>query len=161
VHHANANAEMLLWNSSYGSSVRGGSTSERVKAFAAQRGLDVWVIKGSETLPWIEWALSTSRYVALSFDNYHFQTAIGMETDKKTFYVVDNNSPTKIQKVPREQFIARHRDGGSTWCVIIKGPSPPPWVAPESKNWVTKKLPRENNNAKIQNTGVGFDRSSF
>jgi len=156
VHHINANAESLLWNSDYGPAVRGGSGSERVKAYAASRGLDAWVIT-ENTQAWIEWALSTNRYAALSFDYYHFQTAVGMDDDKQTFYVVDNNSPERVQKVPRADFIARHSWG--QWCVILKGPAPPPWIAPALVNWLPKKKKGATDAIPIRS--LGFDSSLF
>lgn len=160
VHHANLNAEMLLWPSEFGPAVRGGSWPSRVEQYAASRGLAVHNIT-SNTMPWIEWALSTGRYAAIGFDFNHFQTAVGMEPDRQTFYVVDNNSPSRVQVVTRASFIARHRASGE-WCVIVKGPAPPAWVGPKYAEWWkdATPLPKPDNRRPVDGN-LGFDSKLF
>ena len=160
VHHANLNAEMLLWKSEFGPAQRGGSGPSRVESYAKARGLQVYNITDN-TMPWIEWALSTGRYAAIGFDSNHFQTAVGMEPDRSIFYVVDNNSTHKVQIVTRQDFIRRHRASGE-WCVIPKGPAPPAWVGPQFKEWWkdAKPLPRPDVPKPVDGN-LGFDVNLF
>jgi hypothetical protein len=135
VHHNIPSAEFLLVDSEYGRKVRGGSYPSRVEGYCRERKIDIWNIEGSQSMQWIEWALSTGRYVALTFGRAHMQTAVGMSADRQTFFVVDNNSPQRVDTYTRDRFLQLHRTHGGGWCVILKGPVPAPWQAPPFTNW--------------------------
>lgn len=109
IHHANANAEVLLFDSEFGPPVRGGSWSGRVAQFAKSRGLEIWQIEGDETIGWIEWALSTNRYVALSFNPYHFQTfkprSACSRTDRRSMWLT-TTGPRSSNKSTARRFSA-------------------------------------------------------
>jgi hypothetical protein len=135
VHHNCHKSEMLLWNSEYGPPVRGGSTPARVRAYAEARGIPMYNVTGSQTMDWIEWALSTGRHAALTFKARHMCTAVGMSHDRQTFYVVDNNSPQRVDRYSRAEFLRLHKIHGGGWVVILKGPAPAPWVGPEYREW--------------------------
>lgn len=135
VHHGVPSAEFLLWNSPYGPAVRGGSWPARVAQYAGQRNIPIYNIEGSETIQWIEWALQTGRYAAITYGVRHMITAVGISDDKQTFYVVDNNLPSQVQAVSRSRFISQHRGYGGGWTVILKGPAPAAWKAPQYVAW--------------------------
>lgn len=137
VHQNIPAAEFLLWDSPYGSEVRGGSWPERVKTYCNERGIVAYNIEGRETMAWIEWALRNGRYAAVTLDSAHMQTVVGMAADAQTFYVVNNNSPQKVDQYSRQEFYRRHTADGAGWCVILQSPVPIPWIGPEFRPWLS------------------------
>jgi hypothetical protein len=133
IHHNIPAAEFLLWNSQYGPAVRGGSWPERVEAFCKDRKIPIYNVEGTQTIQWIDWALQTGRYAAVTYGIAHMITAVGISDDGQYYYLVDNNTPSRIDKVSRTKFIWEHRRYGGGWCVILNGPVPAPWVAPSQE----------------------------
>ena len=154
----NASAEMLLWDSEHGPAVRGGSWPERTREYCAQRNIDAWHIEG-DTLPWIEWALRTGRSAAVTLTPAHMQWVCGMSADGQTFFVVDNNSPQRVDSWTRARFIEQHRIHGGGWAVILKGPARVPWVAPSFVPWwQSKQKVQHNDPLPVSNAADLFGR---
>jgi len=143
-------AEMLLWNSEFGPAVRGGSWPERTKKYCEERNIPAWHIEG-DTMPWIEWALRNERSAAVTLTPSHMQWVTGMSPDGRTFYVVDNNSPQRVDSWTRERFIQQHRIHGGGWAVILKTPARVPWIAPNYVPWWQSDV-KERENVKISPT---------
>lgn len=139
VHHSLPAAEFLLWDSEYGPAVRGGAWPERVESYCKERKIPIYNVEGSQSIQWIDWALQTGRYAAVTFGIAHMITAVGISPDGQEYYVVDNNTPTKVDKVSREQFIWQHRRYGGGWCVILDGTIPTPWTAPQASDPVKQR----------------------
>lgn len=118
-------AANLLWRTEYGPAVRGGSHPGRVRSYCDARNIAIWNITGSETMAWMEWAARNRRGAAIGFKPNHFCTLVGMSDDAQTFYVVDNNTPYRVDRYTRSEFIRRHLQSGR-WCVVLQGPAPPP-----------------------------------
>lgn len=133
VEHDVPAAEMLLWDSEYGPKVRGGSGPTRVAEYCRERAIPIYNVTGSQTIRWIDWALATGRDVAITWGTNHMITAVA--GDRDAYYVVDNNTPTRVDRYSRQEFLRRHMAGGSGWCVIIKGPRPVPWIGPAVVDW--------------------------
>lgn len=142
LHQNVPSAEFLLQDSPYGPKVRGGSWPERVKQYCDQRGIKAWNIEGRETMAWIEWACRNGRYAAVTLSRAHMQTVVGMAADGTEVYVVDNNSPQRVDTYTREQFWRLHTADGAGWCVILDTPVPIPWIGPEYKPWLKKPRPK-------------------
>ena len=118
--------ESLLRDPNFGD----GAWPERVEREFRSRGIKAWNVEGSETMPWIEWALKTGRYAAVTYGDAHMICAVGMSPDGRQFFVVDNNYPTEVRAVSRETFIREHRGHAGGWCVILDTQGPPPWIRP-------------------------------
>lgn len=134
-------AEMLLWQSEFGPPVRGGSWPERTRRYCAERNIAAFHVEGANTIPWIEWALMNGRSAAITLTPAHMQWVTGMSADAQTFYVVDNNSPTRIDAWPRQRFIQQHQIHGGGWAVILDTPARVPWAAPQYVPWWNTKGP--------------------
>jgi hypothetical protein len=120
-------ASTLLWDSPYGSRVRGGSGPSRVANYSKERGIPIYNITGEGTLDWMKWAIRNGRMVAIGAGVAHFQTLVWISndpSDKKPFKVCNNNSPTRIDEYDFNSFMRLHLSSGR-WVVIIKSPSPP------------------------------------
>lgn len=118
-------AEHLLWgHPDYGKPVWGGSGPSRVASYSKERGIPIYNITG-DTMPWIEWALSTGRGCAGTFYANHMVTFVGMSPDRQRFAIVDNNRPKEVQWFDRRTFY-RHHSAGGRWVVILKTPAAPP-----------------------------------
>jgi hypothetical protein len=144
-HHGVFAFEFLLEPSPYGPAELGGSTPGRVTKYAQARGVPIYSIEGSETIPWIEWALLRGCYVGITYGRAHMITAIAMAEDGSWFEIVDNNWPSEVRRVDRNTFIHEHRVHGGGWCVILQTPGPAPWAScralPREALW--RALPRE------------------
>lgn len=138
VHQNVPAAEFLLWDSPYGPKVRGGAWPERVKEYCNARGIRAYNIEGKETMAWIEWACRNGRYAAVTCGSAHMQTVVGMSADGQEVYVVNNNSPQRVDTYTREKFWRLHTADGPGWCVILDTPVPIPWMGPEYKDWLKK-----------------------
>jgi hypothetical protein len=86
-------AYTLLWDTAYGSAVRGGSGPSRVESYAARRGIRVYNVTGSTTWDWMKWAAKTGRFAAIGAAANHFQTLYAWDPQRNIWYVCDNNSP--------------------------------------------------------------------
>jgi len=121
-------ASTLLWDTVYGKAERRGSWYERVERYAKSRGMKIFNIEGNprDTIKWIEWSALTGRFCAMSFGRAHFQTLYAWDYENDVFYVVDNNSPTKVDKYSRRDFLRLHGIDGEGWVVILDVvPTPP------------------------------------
>lgn len=122
-------AYTLLWDTDYGKAERRGAWFERVEKYAKERGFKIYNIEGNprDTIKWIEMSAITGRFCAMSFGTAHFQTLYGWDYENDIFYVVDNNSPHKIDKYNRRDFLRMHGMGGGVgWVVILDTvPTPP------------------------------------
>ena len=116
-------ATTLLWDTIYGSAVRGGSGPSRVADYCERRKIQAWNITGSLTFEWMEWAAKTGRFAAIGAGTRHFQTEYGREP--RLWYVCNNNSTSVIDKYTEKEFKDLHLASGQ-WVVILKGPAPPP-----------------------------------
>lgn len=134
--HANdLNAGTLLWDTDYGSAIRGGSWPSRVEAYCDRRGIKAWSVTASsvdETLPWMAWAAKTRRFAAIGAGSAHFQTLYGYEpADPKPWLVCNNNSTSRIDRYGEAEFRRLHAASGP-WVVILEKPSSEP---PELRRW--------------------------
>lgn len=122
--HANdPRAYTLLWDSPYGSAVRGGSWPARVANYCNQRGIKAWNITGYEnTDPWMRWAVKTGRYAAIGAGRAHFQTLYGYDYSDKKWLVCNNNSTHRIDRYDEGSFRNLHLASGP-WVVVLQKPS--------------------------------------
>lgn len=140
-HHVMPQAEFLLVDSPYGPAELGGSWPERVKAYAARRGMPIWSIEGPDSVEWIEWALKRGAYVGITYGHAHMITAVACGEMGDWFEIVDNNFPSEVRRVDRATFIREHRIHGGGWCVILATAGPPPWenAAPMVRSPTTQR----------------------
>lgn len=126
-------ATTLLWDTSYGPRVRGGSNPSRVEAYCDRRQIPAWSITGSDsTFKWMNWAATTNRYAAIGAGGSHFQTLCYYDPTTKLYWVCNNNSTFKFDPYTPEQFRSLHMASGP-WCVILKTPPPPAY--PSFEPW--------------------------
>jgi len=123
-HHDVRAAEALLRDPNFGD----GAWPERVEREFNTRQIEAWNVEGTESMTWIEWALRTGRYAAITYGHAHMICAVGMRPDGKTIYVVDNNYPSEVRAVSRDVFMREHKGYSGGWAVILKSVGPPPWV---------------------------------
>lgn len=117
-------AYCLLWDTPHGSRVRGGSTPSRVESYARARNLPIYNVTGDQTFDWMRWAAVTGRFAAIGAGTRHFQTLYGLNPSTNTWYVCNNNSPTRVDAYSNEAFRRLHLASGR-WCVIIDAPPSP------------------------------------
>lgn len=117
-------ATTLLWNTEYGSAVRGGSTPSRVEAYADRRGLRIYNVTGSQTWDWMKWAARTGRFAAIGAGSAHFQTLYGWDERTNRWYVCNNNSTSRVDEYDWNAFQRLHLASGE-WCVILNCPVAP------------------------------------
>lgn len=122
VHCNDMNAATLPFNSVYGPQIRGGSWPGRVANYCNQRKIKAWNITGQPTIKWIEWAAETNRGAAIGLGTAHFQTLYGWDKENDIFLVCNNQTPGRIDKFTRKEFISEHEKSGR-WCVILQKPS--------------------------------------
>ena len=115
-------ASTLLWDTSYGPRVRGGSWPSRVSDYARSRNIALYNVTGETTLAWLEWAGRTGRFAAFAAGPSHFQTLAGFDPATRRWLVCDNNSPTRFDEYSDEAFRRLHRAGGA-WCVVLDTPA--------------------------------------
>ena len=140
-------AEFLLWDSEYGSRVRGGSNPDRVKTYCDARGIKAWNVYGNDAIDWVNWALETGRPAAITWGTNHMITVLGYshsttsyKVDAQSYYAVcDNNSPQRIDWYSHDQFIRKFAAFGGGWCVILQTP-PPAGPYKYGEWWNIKKL---------------------
>lgn len=128
------NAATLLWDTAYGSAVRGGSWPSRVEQYCDQRGIKAWSVSGAsvdDTWPWIEWAVKTGRFAAIGCGTAHFQTLYGYDAADRKWLVCNNNSTDRIDRYTESQLRDLHRQSGP-WIVILEKPSS---VTPALVRW--------------------------
>ncbi len=122
-----AAATTLLWDTEYGSAVRGGSWPGRVRDYCERRGIRAYNVTGesfSDTAPWMEWAAKTGRFAAIGAGRAHFQTEYGRDQAAGKWYVCNNNSPQRIDEYSEPEYRRLHEASGA-WVVILAGPAPP------------------------------------
>lgn len=117
-------AYTLLWDTDYGSKVRGGSYPSRVEEYARKRSIPIYNVTGSNTWDWMQWAARTGRFAAIGAGGAHFQTLYGWDEKRNVWYVCNNNSPKVVDEYTWEQFKRLHLASGQ-WVVIIDKPPPP------------------------------------
>lgn len=122
----------LLWNSEYGSAVRGGSNPSRVANYAKARGVRIYNITGQSTWEWMKWAARNGRPCAIGAGGNHFQTLKGYDPERKVWLVVNNNGDQHIQEYDEQAFRRLHLASGQ-WCVILDYPPAP--ATPVIKEW--------------------------
>lgn len=135
-------AEWLLWDSQYGTRVRGGSDPDRVKRYCDARLIPAYNIFGREAWPWLCWALENGRPAAITWGSRHMITAMGATFNaagridqQSAIAICDNNSPTRVSWVPVPQFRRNFEAFGSSgWVVILRTP-PPAHAAPFRVWW--------------------------
>ncbi len=125
-------ATCLLWDTSFGPRVRGGSNPSRVEAYCDARGIPVYNVTGSTTYDWMKWASRNGRMSAIGCFSSHFQTLVYYDEMKDRWYVCNNNSPTKIDEYTPAQFRSHHERSGN-WIVVLKTPAPP--MYPKYVKW--------------------------
>ena len=125
-------AATLLWDTEYGSRERGGSGPSRVAQYCRERGIRAYNITGSSTWDWMKWAAMTGRGAAIGAGTAHFQTLMGYEPQSRTWYVCDNNSPTRITAYDDAAFRRLHLASGQ-WVVILDYPPHP--ARPQYIRW--------------------------
>jgi len=119
-------AEFLLENSPYGPAELGGSWPERVERYAQSRGMAIYNVEGTPTIDYIDWALERGCYVSITYGQAHMINTVGRKPSGE-YILWDNNFPTELRTVDRSTFLQEHRSYGGGWCVILRGPAPPPW----------------------------------
>ncbi len=125
-------ATTLLWNTDYGSAVRGGSGPSRVEAYADKRKIPIYNVTGESTWEWMKWAARNGRMVAIGCFSSHFQTLCWHNPETNTWFVCNNNSPKKIDEYTWAEFKSHHLRSGQ-WVVLLKTPPPPP--LPQYVKW--------------------------
>lgn len=120
-------AYTLLWDTTYGPAVRGGSNPSRVEAYADRRNIPIYNVTGRPTFEWMKWAAKTGRFAAIGAGTAHFQTLYAYDPDRQEWYVCNNNSPRTIDAYTQPQFERLHLASGQ-WIVILDAPpaAPPP-----------------------------------
>jgi len=114
-------AYTLLWDTDYGTKVRGGSYPSRVEAYSDRRGIKIYNITGSETFDWMKWACKTGRFAAIGAGTRHFQTLYGWDEATDRWYVCNNNSPHRVDTYSSSEFRRLHLASGQ-WVVILDYP---------------------------------------
>ena len=135
VHANDVNAASLLWDSPYGSAVRGGSWPSRVEAYCDARGIRAWSVTAAsvdDTIPWMVWAAKTGRFAAIGAGRSHFQTLYGFEPHHPQPWLVCNNqTPQRIDRYSEADFRRLHAASGP-WVVILERASSDP---PQPLKW--------------------------
>ena len=117
-------AATLLWDTPYGSRERGGSGPSRVAAYCERREIRAFNITGTSTWDWMKWAAATGRPAAIGAGSAHFQTLMGYDPSSGTWYVCNNNSPSRIDQYDEASFRRLHLASGQ-WVVILDYPPHP------------------------------------
>lgn len=119
-------AASLLWDSSFGPKVRGGSNPQRVAAYCndPKRAIEAWNITGDETFAWMAWACRNGRGAAIGAGTRHFQTLYGHNPERGLWAVCNNNSTHKIDIYNDAAFRRLHLASGR-WCVVLDYPPHP------------------------------------
>lgn len=122
-------AATLLFDSPYGSKVRGGSGPGRVEAYAESRSIPCYNVTGSNTWDWMKWAARNGRMSAIGCFGSHFQTLLWFNPDPadlKPWKVRNNwtNTTDKTAEYTEAEFRRYHLASGQ-WVVILKTPPPP------------------------------------
>lgn len=117
-------AATLLWDTDYGPAERGGSYPQRVAEYAKRRGMKIYNVTGENTWDWMKWACMTGRGCAIGAGASHFQTLAGYDPETKTYAVVNNNSPQRVDTYGEEQFRRLHLASGQ-WVVVLDYPPHP------------------------------------
>jgi hypothetical protein len=118
-------ATTLLWDTEYGTKVRGGSNPSRVANYCRIRGIKAWNVTGDNTWEWMRWAAKTGRMAAIGAGSAHFQTLVWHNPATDRWFVCNNNSPSRIDEYTWESFRRLHLASGQ-WVVILDTPAPPP-----------------------------------
>lgn len=121
-------ATTLLWDTSYGPKVRGGSYPSRVEAYCDARKIPAYNITGESTIEWMKWSAKTGRMSAIYCTHAHFQTLFWFNIDPNDptpWKVCNNNSPEQVDSYTQSEFKRSHLVDGAPWVVILKTPSPP------------------------------------
>jgi hypothetical protein len=117
-------AYTLLWDTQYGSRVRGGSWPSRVEGYCQDRQIKAFNITGEQAWEWMRWAAKTGRMAAIGAGRRHFQTLYGWDPRTNTWYVCNNNSPTVVDEYSWDSFRRLHLASGQ-WVVILDYPPSP------------------------------------
>jgi len=123
-------ASTLLFDSPYGTKVRGGSGPSRVETYSDRRAIPCYNVTGSNTWDWMKWAALTGRMSAIGCFGSHFQTLLWFNpdpADPKPWKVRNNwhGTTDKTAEYTEAQFRKHHLASGQ-WVVILKTPPPPP-----------------------------------
>jgi hypothetical protein len=123
-------ASTLLFSTSFGPRVRGGSGPSRVEAYSERRNIPIYNVTGRPTWEWMAWASRTGRMAAIGCFRAHFQTQLYQATsdpaDDKPYKVRNNwHGTTGTHYAWTEAEFKRHHQASGNWAVILKGPSPP------------------------------------
>ena len=132
VHNNQIKMSTLLWDSEFGPKVRGGSSPSRVEKYCNQRSIQVYNVTGSSTWDWMKWAAKTGRFAAIGAGYRHFQTLYGWDEKTNTWFVCNNNSPSRVDTYTWEAFRRLHLSSGQ-WVVIPDYPPTP--MAPRYVAW--------------------------
>ena len=124
-------ATTLLWDTTYGRQVRGGSWPSRVESYCQERGIVAWSVTGETTIDWCRWAARTGRFAAIGAGRQHFQTLYGYDEDRKRWLVCNNNSPERIDEYTEDGFRQLHYASGP-WVVVLQRSTSP---NPVLKEW--------------------------
>ena len=125
-------ASTLLWDSDWGKAERGGSYPGRVASYAEKRGMRLYNITGDDVYLWMRWCMKTGRTCAIGAGSSHFQTLAGWDEKTDTYFVVNNNSTSKVDKYSWPEFKRLHESSGK-WIVAIDAPPHP--LRPQYVKW--------------------------
>ena len=125
-------AATLLWDTQHGQRVRGGSGPSRVARYCQERDIAVYNVTGRTTWEWMRWATRNGRGAAIGAGRRHFQTLMGHDDDTGTWYVCNNNTPSRIDAYSDAAFRRLHLASGQ-WVVILDRPPHP--TRPEYHQW--------------------------
>jgi hypothetical protein len=126
-------ATYLLWDTSYGPRVRGGSYPSRVEKYCDQRRIPAYNVTGSTTFEWMKWASKTNRLCAIGCYSSHFQTLLYFNADpadprpwkvKNNWGVSGSDNVTRYNEFTDAEF-RKHHNASGKWVVILKTPPPP------------------------------------
>ncbi len=120
-------ASTLLFDTDYGSRVRGGSGPSRVEAYCDRRSIPAYNITGSSTWEWMKWSAKTGRMAAIGCFSAHFQTLLYYESGAEKPWKVRNNwyGTTSTYYEWTEEEFRRHHLASGQWIVVLKTASPP------------------------------------
>lgn len=128
-------ATTLLWDTSFGPRVRGGSWPDRVERYCDARKIPAYNVTGANTWEWMQWAAKTGRMAAVGCFSAHFQTLVWFDPTPdvpRPWKVCNNNSPSRIDEYTEAEF-RRHHLASGQWVVILKTPPPP--ALPRYERW--------------------------
>jgi hypothetical protein len=124
LHRQGLHSEARYWRETYW----GGCAVSGVVPVAEARGLRyAYTLRGDEAF--LAWASRTRRGAALHWEidrpGDHAVFFYGYDDSGRTALVIDNNSPSRVLRIPRERFLATWKRSGGQAITPVYSPLPP------------------------------------